>query len=105
MVEKSAAELRSAWTGETPVPTQKPPSPQARPARRVGDALADSVQGLPEIGDQVLHVFYTYRVPDESFRDAAGGALFWRGLDMAGRRRRTRNRFNRAQVCREVRIA
>src|SRR5208283_4700425 len=68
-------------------------------------ARANLSQRLPEIGDQVLYIFNADRVADESFRDAAGRALFGRGFDVAGCCRRASNGLYRAQVRRQMRVA
>src|ERR1700733_2183788 len=56
------------------------------------------VKRLTQIVDQVLEIFNAYRVSDEGFGDAAGGALLPGRLDVTCGGWRTRDRLDRTQV-------
>src|SRR5580704_6412076 len=61
------------------------------------------VQCLGEIGDQVVGVFDADGVAYESLGNAKGASFFWRVFDMARRRGRADDGFDRAEVRRTMR--
>ena len=63
------------------------------------------VQSLPQIGDQILRVFDSYRIPNQSLRNARRHSLLFCRFYVARGRRRSGNGFYCAEIRGQICVA